>query len=91
MKPVCLQIRQEILAVLTHAEKAEDQRSGDVSHMSAQTVFSVLDYLTRWKRHRVQMLSVSRTQKKSQSGSEWRESSMNKCSLETEEFEVWLL
>ncbi|XP_038072304.1 serine/threonine-protein kinase ATR-like [Patiria miniata] len=62
------EIRQEILAVLTHAEKSEDQRSGDASHMSAQTVFSVLDYLTRWKRHRVQMLSVSRTQKKSQSG-----------------------
>ncbi|XP_022100883.1 serine/threonine-protein kinase ATR-like [Acanthaster planci] len=62
------EIRQEILSVLTHAEKAEDQRSGDVSHMSAQTVFSVLDYLTRWKRHRVQLLSVARTQKKSQSG-----------------------
>ncbi|XP_033634079.1 serine/threonine-protein kinase ATR-like [Asterias rubens] len=62
------EIRQEVLAVLTHAEKTEDQRSGDVSHMSAQTVFSVLDYLTRWKRHRVEMLSASRTQKKSQSG-----------------------
>ena len=63
-------MRQEVQAVLTHAEKTEDQRSGDVSHMSAQTVFSVLDYLTRWKRHRVEMLSASRTQKKSQSGSE---------------------
>ncbi|XP_064619014.1 serine/threonine-protein kinase ATR-like [Lineus longissimus] len=52
-------ITQEILEVLSHVKKA-DTILGSVSdfrHLSAQTVFSVLDHLTKWIRHRIQTLS----------------------------------
>ncbi|XP_035661643.1 serine/threonine-protein kinase ATR-like [Branchiostoma floridae] len=50
----------EILAVLKYAEKMEEKGAQDFSHMAAQTVFSVLDHLTRWCRHRQLTLSVQR-------------------------------
>ena len=53
------EITNEILAVLKHA-KDPDTRHGsasDLAHMSAQTVFSVLDFLIKWTRHRVMTLS----------------------------------
>ena len=51
---------QEILAVLNDI-KEPDSRTGqltDLRHMSAQTVFSLLDHLTRWLRHRQTVLSL---------------------------------
>jgi len=51
---------QEILAVLNDV-KQQDSRTGqltDLRHMSAQTVFSLLDHLTRWLRHRQTVLSL---------------------------------
>ncbi len=56
----CLQICNEILAVLNDV-KEKDKRHGsasDLRHMSAQTIFSVLDHLTKWTRHRVMVLSL---------------------------------
>ncbi|XP_071509803.1 serine/threonine-protein kinase ATR-like [Diadema antillarum] len=57
------EIQNEILAVLTHAEKVEDQRSSQERHMSAQTVFSVLDHMTNWKRQRAQILQASKSRR----------------------------
>jgi len=51
---------QEILAVLNDI-KEPDSRNGpltDLRHMSAQIVFSLLDHLTRWLRHRQTVLSL---------------------------------
>lgn len=51
---------QEILAVLNDI-KEPNSRTGqltDLRHMSAQTVFSLLDHLTRWLRHRQTVLSL---------------------------------
>ena len=52
---ISFQIKEEILAVLNHIIQGE-KRHGSVSdlrHMSAQTVFSLLDHLTNFTRHRV--------------------------------------
>ncbi|KAK2190032.1 hypothetical protein NP493_91g01005 [Ridgeia piscesae] len=54
------QICSEILAVLQHARE-DDTRHGDASdlrHICGQTVFSLLDHLTKWTRHRIKTLSV---------------------------------
>jgi len=56
-KPVCLytnhQVVTEMCAVLGQVTGQEGGRGKGVSsslhHMSAQTIFSVLDYLTKWK------------------------------------------
>jgi len=51
---------QEILAVLNDTKKP-DSRTGqltDLRHMSAQMVFTLLDHLTRWLRHRQTVLSL---------------------------------
>ena len=51
---------QEILAILNDI-KEPDSRTGlltDLRHMSAQTVFSLLDHLTRWLRHRQTVLAL---------------------------------
>ncbi|XP_071964795.1 serine/threonine-protein kinase ATR-like isoform X2 [Antedon mediterranea] len=50
----------EILAVLAHAEKIDDQHVDDVCQMCSQTVFSVLDHLTQWQGHRIHMLTSTR-------------------------------
>lgn len=50
-----LQLCQEIMAVLIDI-KTSDAGSGpptDMRHMTSQTVFSVLDHLTKWIRHRI--------------------------------------
>lgn len=51
---------QEILAVLNDIKEPDSHTSQltDLRHMSAQTVFSVLDHLTRWLRHRQTVLSL---------------------------------
>lgn len=54
----CSKLLQEILAVLNDI-KEPDSRTGqltDLRHMSAQTVFSLLDHLARWLRHRQAVL-----------------------------------
>ncbi|KAI0215805.1 Serine/threonine-protein kinase ATR [Lamellibrachia satsuma] len=53
-------ICNEMLAVLQHAE-GQDTRHGcasDLRHICAQTVFTLLDHLTKWTRHRVKTLSI---------------------------------
>ncbi|KAK6188750.1 hypothetical protein SNE40_004864 [Patella caerulea] len=46
----------EIMEVLTQVKKPDTRHgsASDFRHMSAQTVFSVIDYLTKWRRHRAQ-------------------------------------
>ena len=60
--------------MLNHAETVDGQSSAQIGHMSTQTVFSVLDYLTRWKRNRIQsIVACQRTQpSKSTAGSKYR-------------------
>ncbi|XP_077988664.1 serine/threonine-protein kinase ATR-like [Glandiceps talaboti] len=58
-----LEICNEILSVLTHAEKLDGQEEADACHLSAQTVFSIFDHLTRWTRHRLQTLALTRVKK----------------------------
>ena len=52
---ICFQIKEEILAVLNHIIQGENRHGSvsDLRHMSAQTVFSLLDHLTNFTRHRV--------------------------------------
>ncbi|XP_023240203.1 serine/threonine-protein kinase ATR-like [Centruroides sculpturatus] len=53
----------EVITVLKHCEQLHPQKSIEVQcHLSAQTVFSVLDYLNRWVHHQ-QSLSVLNTRK----------------------------
>ena len=51
---------QEILAVLYDIKEPDSRTSQltDLRHMSAQTVFSLLDHLTRWLHHRQTVLSL---------------------------------
>ena len=46
-----LQVFAEITEVLTQITRMEGRQKvlSDLHHMSAQTIFSVLDYLTKWK------------------------------------------
>ncbi len=54
------QMKTEILTVLKHVREIEGKHLSvsDFRHISAQTVFSVLDHLTRFLRHRVSYLSI---------------------------------
>ena len=46
----CWQAVGEIIEVLTQVTCMDSKNKGDnLHHMSAQTIFSVLDYLTKWK------------------------------------------
>ena len=53
------QIVVEIMSVLNQAQEVETRygSAADLRHMTAQTVFSVLDHLTKWTRHRVMVLT----------------------------------
>ena len=55
---------QEVLAVLNHVKELDGRHSStaDLRHMCAQTVFSVLDHLNKWQRHRVSVLSLKAKQ-----------------------------
>ncbi|KAK2144551.1 hypothetical protein LSH36_748g02080 [Paralvinella palmiformis] len=60
----------EILAVL-HNVKNPDTRHGsasDLRHMSAQTVFNILDHVTTWSRHRLMLISRMASQSKGRGG-----------------------
>ena len=50
----------EVMEVVNQAKKADTRQSStsDLRHMSAQTIFSVLDYLTKWRTHRILMLTA---------------------------------
>ncbi len=50
----------EILTVLNHVREIDGKylAVSDFRHISAQTVFSVLDHLTRFLRHRVSTLAI---------------------------------
>ncbi|NXW53897.1 ATR kinase, partial [Eurystomus gularis] len=58
----------EIMAVLKHNDKStrrlEDSAS-DLSQLSIQTVFSMLDHLTQWARHKFQILIAEKNAGKS--------------------------
>ncbi|XP_060098281.1 serine/threonine-protein kinase ATR [Heteronotia binoei] len=62
------EIYAEIMAVLknddTCARRCEDSAS-DLSHLSTQTVFSMLDHLTQWARYKFQKLSAEKAANKS--------------------------
>lgn len=59
------QIQHEVLAVLQHAEKSDNLKGSEESHLSAQTVFSVLDHFTKWKQQRAQeLMSFAKSQSK---------------------------
>lgn len=56
------------MAVLKHDDlctrRLQDSAS-DLSQLSTQTVFSMLDHLTQWARHKFQMLIAEKTVSKS--------------------------
>lgn len=55
-----MKLCQEIMAVLNDI-KTCDKGGGpptDLRHMASQTVFSVLDHLTKWTRHRMTEIAV---------------------------------
>ncbi|XP_061492905.1 serine/threonine-protein kinase ATR isoform X2 [Rhineura floridana] len=62
------EIYAEIMAVLKDddpcARQCEDNAS-DLSHLSTQTVFSMLDHLTQWARYKFQSLSAEKAASKS--------------------------
>lgn len=56
-EPDLQDLHNEIMEVLNQVRKS-DTRQGSVAdfrHMSAQTIFSVLDYLTKWRTNRAQV------------------------------------
>lgn len=58
----------EIMAVLKHDDQCirrlQDSAS-DLSQLSTQTVFSMLDHLTQWARHKFQMHIAEKNPSKS--------------------------
>ncbi|KAJ8029668.1 Serine/threonine-protein kinase ATR [Holothuria leucospilota] len=59
------EIQHEVLAVLQHAEKSDNLKGSEESHLSAQTVFSVLDHFTKWKQQRAQeLMTFAKSQSK---------------------------
>uniref|UniRef100_S4RDY2 Serine/threonine-protein kinase ATR n=1 Tax=Petromyzon marinus TaxID=7757 RepID=S4RDY2_PETMA len=55
------EVFDEMLAVLQHdvgQEGSERADASDLSQMSAQTIFSVLDHLTLWSRHKLKSLKT---------------------------------
>ncbi|XP_071608255.1 serine/threonine-protein kinase ATR [Heliangelus exortis] len=62
------EVYAEIMAVLKHDDQStrrlEDSAS-DLSQLSTQTVFSMLDHLTQWARHKFQMLIAEKNTSKS--------------------------
>ncbi|EMP40340.1 Serine/threonine-protein kinase ATR [Chelonia mydas] len=58
------EVYAEIMAVLKHDDlctrRLQDSAS-DLSQLSTQTVFSMLDHLTQWARHKFQMLIAEKT------------------------------
>ncbi|XP_065530996.1 serine/threonine-protein kinase ATR isoform X2 [Lathamus discolor] len=57
------EVYMEIMAVLKHDDQStrrlEDSAS-DLSQLSTQTVFSMLDHLTQWARHKFQILNAEK-------------------------------
>lgn len=56
-----LQISEEIKEVLNQTRKTDNKNRpiSNSHHLSAQTVFSVLDYLVKWKRFQAQKAPVN--------------------------------
>lgn len=58
----------EIMAVLKHDDQCSrrlQDSASDLSQLSTQTVFSMLDHLTQWARHKFQMLIAEKNTSKS--------------------------
>jgi len=52
---------KEVSAVLHHVRDStirHGSTASDRSHMCAQTIYSVLDHMTKWTRHRLMVLSI---------------------------------
>ncbi|XP_014458350.1 serine/threonine-protein kinase ATR isoform X2 [Alligator mississippiensis] len=62
------EVYAEIMAVLKHDDLCNRRLQDsalDLSQLSTQTVFSMLDHLTQWARHKFQMLIAEKTTSKS--------------------------
>lgn len=58
----------EIMAVLKHDDQSSrrlEDSASDLSQLSTQTVFSMLDHLTQWARHKFQTLIAEKNAGKS--------------------------
>ncbi|XP_012937158.1 serine/threonine-protein kinase ATR [Aplysia californica] len=57
------QMFEELMEVLNYMQKPETrlESASNFHHLSAQTVFSILDYLTMWCNHRAQSLAATTT------------------------------
>ncbi|XP_076837125.1 serine/threonine-protein kinase ATR isoform X2 [Brachyhypopomus gauderio] len=55
------EVREEIMAVLKEDEGRLQEHTSGLCQLSTQTVFSVLDHLTQWGRHKLQTLSAARS------------------------------
>uniref|UniRef100_A0A8C6JKG4 Serine/threonine-protein kinase ATR n=1 Tax=Melopsittacus undulatus TaxID=13146 RepID=A0A8C6JKG4_MELUD len=57
------EVYMEIMAVLKHDDQSTrrlDDSASDLSQLSTQTVFSMLDHLTQWARHKFQILNAEK-------------------------------
>ncbi|XP_015132446.2 serine/threonine-protein kinase ATR [Gallus gallus] len=62
------EVYMEIMAVLKHDDQCSrrlQDSASDLSQLSTQTVFSMLDHLTQWARHKFQMLIAEKNTSKS--------------------------
>ncbi|KAF4801806.1 hypothetical protein TURU_031252 [Turdus rufiventris] len=63
-----IQVYMEIMAVLKHDDQSSrrlEDSASDLSQLSTQTVFSMLDHLTQWARHKFQTLIAEKNAGKS--------------------------
>lgn len=64
----CVQVYMEMMAVLRHDDQSSrrlEDSASDLSQLSTQTVFSMLDHLTQWARHKFQTLIAEKNAGKS--------------------------
>lgn len=57
------QVTEEIMAVLKEGDPRLarlQENASSLSQLSTQTVFSMLDHLTQWSRHKLQSLSTNK-------------------------------
>ncbi|KAL4227217.1 hypothetical protein ACF0H5_012662 [Mactra antiquata] len=64
------EVCQEINEVLQQSTRTDGKQKGSINHhMSSQTIFSILDYLTKWKYFMLSMKAIEAAKKKGSSGS----------------------
>lgn len=77
-----LQIYNEMMEVVNQARQPDTRQSKalDLRHLSAQTTFSVIDYLTWWRTQRVLLLAARSSVPK---GGEWLRGTNEECVTES--------